>query len=267
MPKARTMGGGMRSWGWLMRKFSSERSVWAPQYLSAGTWISPKASLSVLVLAMVAVVALNWRRWKRLCDVRGEALVVERGREMRAQHEKEGLVAFACASERRAPASAARSLVALRNMSQQTAGVQLRGWRWRGSSMDARRPAGDDGETAARLLATKWPWSRRRRSSDLTGSGTRRRPRSFPRAHPGAPGHVTGAVPSHRRNPRCSAFFPSSGVARRATVLAPVRNSPSKDGLPTPTPTRPPRRLPCPWSCPSSSPPSGAPEPAPNSQH
>jgi hypothetical protein len=37
----------MRSWGWLMRKFSSERSVCAPQYLSAGTWIWPKASLSV----------------------------------------------------------------------------------------------------------------------------------------------------------------------------------------------------------------------------
>ena len=24
------MGGGMRSWGWLILKFSSERSVWAP---------------------------------------------------------------------------------------------------------------------------------------------------------------------------------------------------------------------------------------------
>src|SRR5437016_1061616 len=60
MPNALMMGGGMRSWGWLMRKFSSERSVWAPQYLSAGTWISPKASLSVLVLAAI-LVALPWK--------------------------------------------------------------------------------------------------------------------------------------------------------------------------------------------------------------
>jgi len=30
-------------------KFSNDRSVWAPQYLSEGTWSSPKASLSVLV--------------------------------------------------------------------------------------------------------------------------------------------------------------------------------------------------------------------------
>lgn len=43
----------MRSWGWLMRKFSRERSVCAPQYLSAGTWISPKASLSVRVEAIL----------------------------------------------------------------------------------------------------------------------------------------------------------------------------------------------------------------------
>jgi hypothetical protein len=54
IPKALMIGGGMRSWGWLMRKFSRERSVCAPQYLSAGTWISPKASLSVLVSAILA---------------------------------------------------------------------------------------------------------------------------------------------------------------------------------------------------------------------
>lgn len=30
-------------------KFSSDLSVWAPQYLSDWTWISPKASLSALV--------------------------------------------------------------------------------------------------------------------------------------------------------------------------------------------------------------------------
>lgn len=31
MPKALTMGGGMRSWGWFILKFSSDLSVWAPQ--------------------------------------------------------------------------------------------------------------------------------------------------------------------------------------------------------------------------------------------
>lgn len=113
IPKARTIGGGMRSWGWLILKFSSERSVWAPQYLSLGTWTSPKASLSVRVLAMVEV-ALNRRR----CAVNGVYLMVwrvtvERGRAVRSM---EGL-AFACASERMQPASAARSCVrALLNM-------------------------------------------------------------------------------------------------------------------------------------------------------
>jgi hypothetical protein len=103
----------MRSWGWLILKFSSERSVWAPQYLSLGTWTSPKASLSVRVLAMVEV-ALNWRR----CAFRGVYLTVwrvtvERGRAVRSM---EGLV-LACASERMHPASAARSCVrALLNM-------------------------------------------------------------------------------------------------------------------------------------------------------
>ena len=75
IPKALIIGGGMRSCGWLMRKFSSERSVCAPQYLSAGTWISPKASLSVRVsleailsgvvwryLGVVLAVAVVWRK-------------------------------------------------------------------------------------------------------------------------------------------------------------------------------------------------------------
>lgn len=61
IPNALMMGGGIRSWGWLMRKFSRDRSVWAPQYLSPGTWISPKASLSVLVAAILVDEA-----WKNL---------------------------------------------------------------------------------------------------------------------------------------------------------------------------------------------------------
>ena len=53
--------------GWLMRKFSRERSVWAPQYLSAGTWTSPKASLSVLVfVAILVVLAWKYLWWLRL---------------------------------------------------------------------------------------------------------------------------------------------------------------------------------------------------------
>lgn len=47
----------MRSCGWLMRKFSRERSVCAPQYLLASTWISPKASLSVRVCPMAVGLA------------------------------------------------------------------------------------------------------------------------------------------------------------------------------------------------------------------
>ena len=47
-----------------MRKFSSERSVWAPQYLSPGTWISPKASLSVRVEAAILLVVA----WKSLLE-------------------------------------------------------------------------------------------------------------------------------------------------------------------------------------------------------
>lgn len=66
MPKALTMGGGMRSWGWLMRKFSSDRSVCAPQYLSLGTWTSPKASVSVLVPAMVIDEAWKYLELLRL---------------------------------------------------------------------------------------------------------------------------------------------------------------------------------------------------------
>jgi hypothetical protein len=119
MPNARTIGGGMRSWGWLILKFSSDRSVWAPQYLSEGTWSSPKASLSVRVLAMLLVM-LNRRRWKKLWVLDGVYLVgwrgtVESGRALRV-HMTEGL-ALACGSERIAPASARRRLVrAVRNM-------------------------------------------------------------------------------------------------------------------------------------------------------
>ena len=103
----------MRSWGWFILKFSSERSVWAPQYLSDGTWISPKASLSVRVLAIL-LVTLKWRRWNAACVFNGVYRAVESGRALRVQL-NEGL-AFAYASDRNAPASAARSLVALRNM-------------------------------------------------------------------------------------------------------------------------------------------------------
>lgn len=73
MPKARTIGGGMRSCGWLILKFSSERSVWAPQYLSEGTWISPKASLSVLVEAILVVNA-KLRRWKTFLGLNREGM-------------------------------------------------------------------------------------------------------------------------------------------------------------------------------------------------
>ncbi len=83
IPKALTMGGGMRSWGWLMRKFSRDRSVWAPQYLSPGTWISPKASLSVRVEAILKVVVRNprcckeERGWREAsCGVKAAALHV-----------------------------------------------------------------------------------------------------------------------------------------------------------------------------------------------
>jgi hypothetical protein len=49
MPKARTTAGGIRSCGWLILKFSNDRSVCAPQYLSEATCTSPKASVSVRV--------------------------------------------------------------------------------------------------------------------------------------------------------------------------------------------------------------------------
>lgn len=72
IPNARTIGGGIRSCGWLIRKFSKDLSVCAPQYLSDGTWISPKASVSVLVeeaiLAVVAnVLMLDCRLSKLRC--------------------------------------------------------------------------------------------------------------------------------------------------------------------------------------------------------
>lgn len=61
IPNARMTGGGIRSCGWLILKFSSDRSVCAPQYLSAGTWISPKASVSVLVEPAIAEVDVKLR--------------------------------------------------------------------------------------------------------------------------------------------------------------------------------------------------------------
>jgi len=48
---ARISGSGMRSSP--MRKFSSERCVCAPQYLSAGTSIGPNVSVSMRVFAMI----------------------------------------------------------------------------------------------------------------------------------------------------------------------------------------------------------------------
>lgn len=51
----------MRSCGWLILKFSRDRSVCAPQYLSAGTSTSPNASVSALVSAIADGVA-----WKYL---------------------------------------------------------------------------------------------------------------------------------------------------------------------------------------------------------
>ena len=72
IPKARMTGGGMRSWGWLILKFSRERSVCAPQYLSEGTWISPKASLSVrievaILREEVKVLLRGDRRYNGFC--------------------------------------------------------------------------------------------------------------------------------------------------------------------------------------------------------
>ena len=45
-----------------MLKLPRDRSVWAPQYLSAGTWTSPKASLSALVLAAILVLVVEKSR-------------------------------------------------------------------------------------------------------------------------------------------------------------------------------------------------------------
>lgn len=123
MPNALTMGGGMRSWGWFILKFSSDRSVCAPQYLSAGTWISPNASLSVRVEAMLRVDE-NWRRCALFCKCnwgRGKverALLCRLAPRLQVQDgvTTEGLT-LACASERNAPASADRAFVkADRNM-------------------------------------------------------------------------------------------------------------------------------------------------------
>lgn len=62
----------MRSCGWLILKFSNDRSVCAPQYLSAGTCTSPKASVSARVAAILYAVA--WKvRSKRGCRDREAA--------------------------------------------------------------------------------------------------------------------------------------------------------------------------------------------------
>src|SRR5262245_55637967 len=57
-PKAWISASGMRSP--LILKFSRLRCVCAPQYLSAGTWIGPKVSVSVRIGVMRA--CSNWRR-------------------------------------------------------------------------------------------------------------------------------------------------------------------------------------------------------------
>jgi hypothetical protein len=122
MPKAFTIGGGMRSCGWLILKFSRERSVWAPQYLSAGTLISPKASLSVRVDAMVGVCE-NWRRWEVWDWNADNREAVERALWAGSGRQENGVTAkveglhLACASNRKARASAGRGFGrALRNM-------------------------------------------------------------------------------------------------------------------------------------------------------
>lgn len=129
IPKALTMGGGMRSWGWLILKFSSERSVCAPQYLSLCTWTSPKASLSVRVAAMMLRVDENWRVWNvagardwiPMDAGRGnvESVLLRMAPPLRAAHvrflREEGLV-LACARERRTRASAGNLAMEGRNM-------------------------------------------------------------------------------------------------------------------------------------------------------
>lgn len=70
IPNALTIGGGIRSCGWLILKFSNDRSVCAPQYLSEGTWISPKASLSVLISAAILVEDVKVRAMSGDCEER-----------------------------------------------------------------------------------------------------------------------------------------------------------------------------------------------------
>ena len=76
IPNARTIGGGIRSCGWLILKFPNERCVCAPQYLLLSTWSSPKASVSVRVdAAILAVFAkareLECARPRDCSEVRG----------------------------------------------------------------------------------------------------------------------------------------------------------------------------------------------------
>jgi hypothetical protein len=74
------------------------------------------------------LVTLNARHWNWLRVFERVVRVVESGRVLRAQ-QKEGL-AFACASDRSAPASAARSFVALRNMVAAAACGDGMEWKW-----------------------------------------------------------------------------------------------------------------------------------------
>ena len=77
----------MRSCGWLILKFSRDLSVWAPQYLSDGTWISPKASDSVLVPAIFVAEAWKFLLAKELlkdtadlaANAFGDDAIAERG--------------------------------------------------------------------------------------------------------------------------------------------------------------------------------------------
>jgi len=68
IPKALTMGGGIRSCGWFILKFSNDRSVCAPQYLLEATCTSPKASVSVLVDCLNTCISA-YSREAQLCSI------------------------------------------------------------------------------------------------------------------------------------------------------------------------------------------------------
>lgn len=65
-PKARTTPSGILSFGRLMLKLPKDLCVCAPQYLSDWTSIGPKASVSVLVLAILMVCnRMMWEEYLR----------------------------------------------------------------------------------------------------------------------------------------------------------------------------------------------------------